>query len=146
MKSSSLSAESTSSPALLLANGSFRNVRWIRSLLESKGYPLVLATTSTDALRLGRQMRFAAVVVDLSSTEGDVVEVARRLRADAALRSTPMLLVTPGPAVTSLAEAELLGSAPLELLPKPVDAASVAAAMRRLTSVKRGEQHPTDGG
>lgn len=66
----------------------------LRSVLESSGYTVVTAATGEDGLRAAVAARPAAIVVDGVLPGIDGATVIRRIRADAALRGTPCILLT----------------------------------------------------
>jgi two-component system, NtrC family, sensor kinase len=66
----------------------------LQSTLESSGYTVVTAGTGEDGLRAAVAARPAVIVVDGVLPGIDGATVVRRIRADAALRSTPCILLT----------------------------------------------------
>ena len=66
----------------------------LKSVLESSGYAVVTAGTGEDGLRAAVDVRPAVIVVDGILPGIDGSTVIRRIRADAALRSTPCILLT----------------------------------------------------
>jgi two-component system, NtrC family, sensor kinase len=66
----------------------------LKSVLESSGYTVVTAGTGEDGLRAAVAARPAVIVVDGVLPGIDGSTVIRRIRADAALRSTPCILLT----------------------------------------------------
>jgi two-component system NtrC family sensor kinase len=66
----------------------------LRSALESAGYRVVSAGTGEDGLRVAVNERPAAIVVDGVLPGIDGATVIRRIRADAAMRRTPCILLT----------------------------------------------------
>jgi DNA-binding response OmpR family regulator len=66
----------------------------LKSVLESSGYAVVTVGTGEDGLRAAVDVRPAIIVVDGILPGIDGPTVIRRIRADAALRSTPCILLT----------------------------------------------------
>jgi two-component system NtrC family sensor kinase len=66
----------------------------LKSVLESSGYAVVTAGTGEEGLRSAVDARPAVIVVDGVLPGIDGSTVIRRIRADAALRSTPCILLT----------------------------------------------------
>jgi two-component system NtrC family sensor kinase len=66
----------------------------LKSALESSGYAVVTSGTGEDGLRAAVDARPAVIVVDGVLPGIDGSTVIRRIRADAALRSTPCILLT----------------------------------------------------
>jgi two-component system NtrC family sensor kinase len=66
----------------------------LKSALESSGYTVITAGTGEEGLRAAVAARPAVIVVDGALPGIDGPTVIRRIRADAALRSTPCILLT----------------------------------------------------
>jgi two-component system, NtrC family, sensor kinase len=66
----------------------------LKSVLESSRYEVHSAATGEDGLRLAVNLRPAVIVVDGILPGIDGPTVIRRIRADAALRSTPCIMLT----------------------------------------------------
>jgi two-component system NtrC family sensor kinase len=66
----------------------------LKSVLESSGYAVLTAPSGEDGLRVAVDARPAAIVVDGVLPGIDGATVIRRIRADAALRRTPCILLT----------------------------------------------------
>jgi two-component system NtrC family sensor kinase len=73
-------------------SATFREV--LKSILEISGYTVVTAINGEDGLRAAVAVRPAVIVVDGVLPGIDGATVIRRIRADAALRSTPCILLT----------------------------------------------------
>lgn len=66
----------------------------LREAIENEGFRVVVAGNGEDGLRLAADLRPAAIVVDGIMPGIDGATVIRRVRLDAALRTTPCLLLT----------------------------------------------------
>jgi two-component system NtrC family sensor kinase len=66
----------------------------LKSVLGSSGYSVITADTGEEGLRIAVDSRPAVIVVDGVLPGIDGSTVIRRIRADAALRSTPCILLT----------------------------------------------------
>lgn len=66
----------------------------LQSILESSGHTVATATTGEEGLRAAVAERAAVIIVDSVLPGIDGSTVIRRIRADAALRSTPCILLT----------------------------------------------------
>ncbi len=64
----------------------------VRKALELEGYSVDVAMTGTDAVWMGTENEYDAIVLDVMIPEPDGFEVCRRLRADG--RWAPILLLT----------------------------------------------------
>jgi two-component system NtrC family sensor kinase len=86
--------ESARSKTVLVIDDSPTFREELRSVLESSGFAVVSAGTGEDGLRAAVDERPAVIVVDGVLPGIDGPTVIRRIRADAALRSTPCILLT----------------------------------------------------
>jgi two-component system, NtrC family, sensor kinase len=66
----------------------------LKSVLEANGHAVITAASGEDGLRTAVNVRPSAVVVDGVLPGIDGATVIRRIRADAALRRTPCILLT----------------------------------------------------
>ncbi|MDB6013546.1 MAG: putative multi-sensor signal transduction histidine kinase [Gammaproteobacteria bacterium] len=82
------------STTVLIIDDSLTFREALQSALESSGYTVVTASTGEDGLRAAVAARPAVIVVDGVLPGIDGATVIRRIRADAALRSTPCILLT----------------------------------------------------
>ena len=64
----------------------------VRKALELEGYSVDVAMTGTDAVWMGTENEYDAIVLDVMIPEPDGFEVCRRLRADG--RWAPIILLT----------------------------------------------------
>ena len=69
-------------------------VRLVRSYLEQAGFEVLHAFDGSTALRLLRTARPALVVLDLMLPDYDGWDITRRIRADAELAETAILMLT----------------------------------------------------
>jgi CheY-like chemotaxis protein len=99
-------------------------------LLERAGYDVHAAETGEAALEMIRQIRPAAVVLDIGLPGIDGIEICARLRKHAWFRSLPIIAVSgwlgAGHRLEHLARASFS-----ELLAKPVDTRELLAAVQR---------------
>ena len=65
-----------------------------RSILESAGYEVELATSAEDALEKAKEKRYSLFVVDVEMPGMSGFEFVAHTRADVTLRETPAILVT----------------------------------------------------
>src|SRR3989338_7315185 len=66
----------------------------LRSLLDAGGYAVLLATTGSEALAAARRDPPTVVVSDIVMPGMDGYALCRQIKADRALKDTPVLLVT----------------------------------------------------
>ncbi len=65
-----------------------------QSILESAGFDVDVALSAEEALEILRHKRYAVILVDVEMPGMDGFTFIERIRADAALRDTPAILVT----------------------------------------------------
>ena len=70
------------------------NRRIVRDLLTSRGYDIVEAATGADGVQLAIAQRPDLILMDIDLPDIDGYEATRRLKADPALRSIPVVAVT----------------------------------------------------
>jgi two-component system, OmpR family, alkaline phosphatase synthesis response regulator PhoP len=78
-------------PTVLVVDDAQEIVRLVRDYLEHAGFAVLTATDGPSALRLARQERPDAVVLDLGLPGRDGLDVARDLRRDS---NVPILMLT----------------------------------------------------
>ncbi|MBS0631937.1 MAG: response regulator [Verrucomicrobia bacterium] len=81
-------------PLILIIDDSPTFAGEIRSVVAAEGHETAVAGTGEEGLRLASDLRPDIIIVDQMLPGIDGLEVIRRLRADAALRRTPCLLLT----------------------------------------------------
>lgn len=86
--------ESQESKTVLVIDDSPTFREELKSVLESSGHTVITAETGEEGLRVAVDSRPAVIVVDGVLPGIDGSTVIRRIRADAALRSTPCILLT----------------------------------------------------
>jgi two-component system NtrC family sensor kinase len=91
-KAPARSDQSTTTVLIIDDSATFREE--LKSILESAGYSVVTAPDGEDGLRAAVALRPAVIVVDGVLPGIDGSTVIRRIRADAALRGTPCILLT----------------------------------------------------
>jgi DNA-binding response OmpR family regulator len=81
-------------PVVLAADDDEDILELVAFRLERSGYTVLRAHDGEEALRLAREEQPDLVVLDVMMPKLDGFEVTRRLRADAATSSTPIILLT----------------------------------------------------
>ncbi len=110
----------------------------VKRALEREGYAVDLAASGNDALWLGTECDYDAIVLDVMIPPPDGFEVCRRLRA--AGRWAPVLLLTARDSVDDRVAG--LDSGADDYLPKPFTFAELYARLRALTR-RRASERPT---
>jgi two-component system OmpR family response regulator len=101
----------------------------VRKALELEGYSVDVAMTGTDAVWMGTENDYDAIVLDVMIPEPDGFEVCRRLRADG--RWAPILLLTARDSVDDRVIG--LDAGADDYIPKPFSFAELYARLRALT-------------
>ena len=81
-------------PVVLAADDDEDILELVAFRLERSGYTVLRAHDGEEALRLAQEEHPDLVVLDVMMPKLDGFEVTRRLRADAATSSTPIILLT----------------------------------------------------
>ena len=109
----------------------------LKLALQSSGYKVITAETGEEGLRVAADARPAAIVVDGVLPGIDGATVIRRIRADAALRRTPCILLTASEAVNG--EVRALDAGADDYVRKEEDTQVILA---RMTAVLRTAGSP----
>jgi two-component system, NtrC family, sensor kinase len=94
LRKTSTSPESRGSTTVLVIDDSATFREELKFVLENAGYRVVAAATGEDGLRAAVDARPDIIVVDGILPGIDGATVIRRIRADAAVRATPCILLT----------------------------------------------------
>jgi putative two-component system response regulator len=107
-------------------------------------YPLLTAVSGQDALRIAREARPCAIVLDVMLAGGiDGFAVFNELRHDPATRQIPVIFLTSVNQITGLpfcagALGRYLGAEPAAFLEKPVSASALCGEVERVLNKERG--------
>ncbi len=101
----------------------------VRKALELEGYSVDVAVTGTDAVWMGTENEYDAIVLDVMIPEPDGFEVCRQLRADG--RWAPIILLTARDSVDDRVVG--LDAGADDYIPKPFSFAELYARLRALT-------------
>jgi len=117
----------------LVADDSSVNRRILASLLESAGVRVITAAGGLEAVELARAHRPDIVLMDLRMSDLSGFDATRRLAADPATTSIPVIAVSAS-AWDEVREAARDAGC-VDFLPKPVKAAVLFAKLQRYTGV-----------
>ncbi|HJU10662.1 MAG TPA: response regulator, partial [Candidatus Binataceae bacterium] len=119
---------------LLVIEDDARDRDWLARMLANAGYPVEVAATGAEAIRLCNQKAFAAITLDLLLPDTSGWEVLREIRATPLNRQVPAIVVT-------LSRDQGLSSAFIlqDYLVKPVEEHAL------LQSLKQAGVYPSDG-
>ena len=82
------------SRTILVVDDQEDNRRILRDLLTASGFEVVEAQTGEDAVTLAEAQTPALILMDIQLPGIDGYEATRRIKAIAALRATPLIVVT----------------------------------------------------
>ena len=123
-----------STPAKILAvDDTPENLRLLDALLTPRGYELVTASTGVDALAMLAKEKPDLLLVDIVMPEMNGYEVTKRVRADAATRHLPIIMIT------ATGGADLVRSLEAgadDFVSKPFDQHELLARVKSLLRVK----------
>ena len=119
---------------ILVADDTPANVRMLETRLGRDGYEVVVARDGEEALAVARQARPDLILLDVMMPKLDGIEVCRRLKADAALPFTPVIMVTAlADAKDVVAGFEAGGD---DYLTKPFDGQALSARVKSMLRIK----------
>ena len=111
------------------------NLEIVRLRLESQGYRVATAADGVEALERMREFEPDLVLLDVMMPRLDGIEVVRTMRADPALRATPVILVTAKSDTRDVIEG--LDAGGDDYLTKPFEHAALLARVRSMLRQKR---------
>jgi DNA-binding response OmpR family regulator len=122
---------------ILVADDNPTNRDILQARLEANGYEVLHAGDGEEALAVTREQRPDLILLDIMMPKLDGIEVCRRLKADAGLPFTPIILVTAKAESGDVVEG--LDAGADEYLTKPVDQKALVARVKALLRIK--ERH-----
>ncbi|HEV2799615.1 MAG TPA: PAS domain S-box protein [Pyrinomonadaceae bacterium] len=132
-----------SEAAVLIVHGSPDALALTSVVLQQAGYRVLTAADGLEALALARRELPSLVISDVSLPHLDGIELCRRLREDARLSLTPIILVSSERKDTAAALEGLRAGAD-EYLEAPYDPPRLVAQVARLSERARIEAHYRD--
>ena len=125
-RSSRATATASNGPCVLVIDDDSNVHRLIERTLKDEGYSLHFASNAKDGLRLARELRPAAITLDVMMPETDGWSVLSSLKGDPELTRIPVIMMT------IVGEEELgfaLGAS--EYLMKPIDRGQLVLVLKR---------------
>jgi len=123
---------------ILVVDDQPANLAVLGDLLEPAGYELLSVTSAADALRIAALARPDLILLDIVMPEVDGLEACRRLRADAATRSIPVIFITGRAEVEARVEGFRVGG--VDYIVKPFEAAEVLARVQTQLGLARARR------
>ncbi|MEK7437591.1 MAG: EAL domain-containing protein [Pseudomonadota bacterium] len=120
---------------ILVVDDEERNRRLLAAMLEAEGYSASQAADGLQAIELARQSPPDLILLDIMMPGMDGYEVARALKADAATKAIPVVMVT----ALDDRESRLRGleAGAEEFVTKPVDRNELRVRVRNLLRLKQ---------
>ena len=115
---------------LLVVEDDQLNLKLVTMILVREGYRIVGAETAELGLTLAHNEAPSLVIMDLKLPGMDGLEATRRLKADPAVSSIPVLMLTAHALQADKVRAYDAGC--VEFVTKPIDLKSFVHAVRRL--------------
>ncbi len=122
---------------ILVADDNETNRDILQARLEANGYEVLHAGDGEAALAVTRDQRPDLILLDVMMPKLDGIEVCKRIKADAALPFTPIILVTAKAESGDVVEG--LDAGADEYLTKPIDQKALVARVKALLRIK--ERH-----
>ena len=120
---------------ILIVDDNAANREMLGRRLEREGHRVQLAAGGREALELLREQRVDLVLLDVMMPEMDGYEVLQQLKADAALRDIPVLMISAVDEIESVVRCIELGAE--DYLPKPFDPVLLRARIGACLEKKR---------
>ncbi len=86
--------ESGRKPRILVVDDEAANRDWLKRILEPAGFAVILARGGREAIDLAKSRKPDLVMLDLMMPEVTGFDVVEALRAEAATKSTPIMVLT----------------------------------------------------
>lgn len=106
----------------------------LRTVLESEGYRVVEAATGKDAVSAAAEARPNLILMDISLPLLDGLSATRLIKADDALRDTPVLAVS----AYASARRRAVRAGCADFVAKPIDLEELKAVVNRLINQDPG--------
>jgi class 3 adenylate cyclase/CheY-like chemotaxis protein len=121
-------------PLILAVDDTPQNLDLMARRLRSQGYEVATATDGEEALARVAELEPDLVLLDIMMPRLDGIETVRRLKADAAHRHIPVILVTAKSDPRDVVEG--LDAGGDDYLTKPIDHAALLARVRSMLRIK----------
>jgi adenylate cyclase len=121
-------------PLILAVDDTPQNLDLLTRRLQSQGYEVATAADGVEALARVAELAPDLILLDIMMPKLDGIETVRRLKADAAYRHIPVILVTAKSDPRDVVEG--LDAGGDDYLTKPIDHAALLARVRSMLRIK----------
>jgi serine phosphatase RsbU (regulator of sigma subunit) len=121
-------------PLILIVDDNPSNVEILEMRLAANNYDIITAADGETGLSLARDKQPDLILLDIMMPKMDGLEVCRRLKGDASLPFTPIIMVTARSDSKDIVAG--LESGGDEYLTKPVDHATLVARVKSMLRIK----------
>lgn len=94
MEDSESSANQLAAPLVVVAEDNEANIEVVLNYLQAKGLRTAIARNGLEAVQLVKQCNPALVLMDIQMPEMDGLKAISKIRADAALKTLPIIALT----------------------------------------------------
>jgi len=116
-------------PLILIVEDNERNRKLVRTILEFRGFEVVECADGEPAIEIARTRAPALILMDIELPKLDGVSAFKRLRADAATASIPVVAVT---ASVTPSQRERIAATGFDgYIAKPIDVEEFGDAIER---------------
>ena len=124
-------------PKVLIADDEQECIDFVREALNDVDCEVISAMDGEEALNVAREQKPSVVILDVQMPKLDGFSVFSKLRADAALSSVPVIMLTAVTARTGIRTnademGDYIGSAPEMYIDKPIEPIVLKQAVMRL--------------
>ncbi|WP_230531546.1 adenylate/guanylate cyclase domain-containing protein [Microvirga roseola] len=121
-------------PLILVVDDVAENLDIVTMRLTAQGYAVEMARNGREAIERTHALRPDLILLDVMMPEIDGIEVTKRLKADPATRTIPILLLTARSSTEDVVEG--LDAGGDDYITKPFDQTTLVARVRSLLRVK----------
>jgi two-component system cell cycle response regulator DivK len=114
---------------VLIVEDNDKNLKLVRDVLQAKGHETLEAVTAEEGLVIARERLPQLVLMDIQLPGMNGIEALRRLRADAATRSIPVIAISAS--VMQQARREIVEAGFDGFIEKPIDLKQFLGAVAR---------------
>jgi signal transduction histidine kinase len=124
----------STTPTILAVDDTAANLRLLEAVLVPRGYTVLAAASGPEALVLVARNRPDVVLLDIVMPGMDGYEVCRRLRADPASETLPVIMIT---SIGAQEKLRALEAGADDFVTKPFDQPELLARVKSLLRVKQ---------